>query len=228
MIHLVDQALERFLRAAVPLPESAIDVSFDTPDRTWGASVTRPTINMFLWDLKRNMPFSTAGVMERAGDAGRLERRPSTPVVDLHYFLTAWASDGRDEHQLLGDILRCVLGNGVLPPEHLPDELAGIGRVTMALAADNVRKPGDFSSLLDGRVKPGLEIELALPVDAFMWQEAGPETTAVELGVRRMPDTPADGDSIDEPPARPTRSRRGGLLVMEGRAPAADHPSKEG
>ena len=65
MLHLLDETLEAFLRAEVPLPARQIDVSFSAPDSEWGAAVTKPTVNLFLWDVKRNTAFRTAGINER-------------------------------------------------------------------------------------------------------------------------------------------------------------------
>src|SRR5438046_6974579 len=125
MIHLVDQVLEQFLRSAVPLPEAAIDISFDAPDRSWGASVNRPTVNLFLWDVKKDARFAQSGIIETKDDNGRVQRRPSGPVIDLRYFVTTWAAQAADEHQLLGAVLKCVLAHALLPKELLPDALVG-------------------------------------------------------------------------------------------------------
>ena len=55
MFHLLDESLEDFLRTTVPLPAREIDVSFDAPDKDWAAKVSRPTINLYLWDVRRNV-----------------------------------------------------------------------------------------------------------------------------------------------------------------------------
>ena len=62
MLHLLDESLEAFLRAAVPLPKREIDVSFDAPDRDWGARVSRPTINLYLWDVRPNLEQRDSGM----------------------------------------------------------------------------------------------------------------------------------------------------------------------
>jgi hypothetical protein len=221
VIQLVDQALEQFLRRAVPLPETSIDVSFDAPDRTWGAAINRPTVNLFLWDVKRNPRYGQAGITERSNDDGRVERRATSPIIDLRYFITTWASEGRDEHQLLGQVLRAVLGNAILPPEDVPEPIGSAGFITLALAAYDERKPGEFWSALDGRLKPGLEVALTLPVDAFAWVAAGPPTEGVSLGVGRKPKEPEPDPAAAKAPLR--RSRQNGKLVMEGRP--ADSPA---
>ena len=55
MLNLLDESLEEFLRAVVPLPKREVDISFDAPDKDWSARVSRPTINVYLWDVRRNV-----------------------------------------------------------------------------------------------------------------------------------------------------------------------------
>ena len=214
MIHLVDRAVEQFLRQTVPLPENAVDVSFDAPDRTWGAAITRPTVNIFLWEITRNPSFAHTGLQQRRTADGRVQRRPSAPVVDLHYLVTAWASEQRDEHQLLGAILACVLAHGALPASSLPEPLAETGWISMSLASHEKRAPGEFWSALDGRLKPGLELELSLPVDVFTWTPAAPLAQSVTINTGSLSgETPPGADE-----ATLVRRRVNGAMVMEGRA----------
>lgn len=215
MIQLVDRALERFLRGRVPLAESAVDVSFDPPDRTWGASLTRPTVNVFLWEVARNPAYLRAGMQQRTLPEGTVERRPATPVVDLHYLVTAWATEHADEHQLLGSILSTVLAHRHLPESLLPDSLAG-ARVGINLAPYEKRVPGEFWSALDGRLKPGLQLELNLPVEVFDWQPAAAPAERVEVRPERLR---GPVPSKSTPPGGPAlrRTRAGGAVVMEGR-----------
>lgn len=216
MIQLVDRAVEQFFRKAVPLPENSVDVSFDAPDKTWGASITRPTVNIFLWAVTRNPAFAQAGLIQRVGAEGRVERRPTSPVVDLHYLVTAWATEQRDEHQLLGSILTSVLGNSVLPVDSLPEQLAGTSWITMSLSTREKGSPGEFWSALDGRLKPGLQLELSLPLDVFTWEQAGAPVESVVVAMEQMPTSPSPGPD----PLPPLHRRRAnGALVMEGRVP---------
>ena len=50
----IDESLEAMLRAAVPLSAVDIDVSFEIPDEDWAAKLTRPTVNLYLWDIRRS------------------------------------------------------------------------------------------------------------------------------------------------------------------------------
>ncbi len=219
MIQLVDRAVEQFLRQAVPLAENAVDVSFDAPDRTWGAGITRPTVNIFLWEVTRNPAAAIAGLQQRRGPDGRVDRRPSAPVVDLHYLITAWASEQRDEHQLLGSILSCILAHSALPASALPEALSGTSWISMALATHEKRAPGEFWSALDGRLKPGLELELSLPFEVFSWRPAAVPAESIGITISPMPGLVTANSSAGADDGPPLRRRRvNGALVMEGRA----------
>ena len=221
MIQLIDQALEHYLRAEVPLPEKSVDVSFVTPDKTWGKSITQPSVNLFLWDVKRSAPRSQTGQLQQTIDDQRVRRGP-LPVIDLNYFVTAWATEHRDEHQLLGAVLTTILASREVPAEYMPEQLSGLASATIELATSESRKPGDFVSILDGQLKPGLEVRVSLEVDALRWQEAGQPVEVIDIGVVR-----AAPDNVQRQPAkedrpRPVRRRRQGSVVMEGRREPVD------
>lgn len=218
MIHHVDRALEQFLRREAALSEGAIDVSFDAPDRTWGAARTRPTVNCFLWEVVKDPGQLRTGLQRRTSSDGVVERRPSPPVVDLHYLVTAWAAEYRDEHQLLGTVLEAVMANRTIPADLLNGPLASV-RCGLGLAPYDKKVPGDFWSALDGRLKPGLQVQVTLPVEVFAWKPAAPPAESVGVTVhdltadaRREPEPP---EALPERPLR--RVRRGGAVVMEGR-----------
>jgi len=227
------------LRRAVPLPAAVVDVSFAAPDRAWGAGVTRPTVNVFLWDIRRNLALSTTGLGQHYSDGHQVLRRPTDPVVDLRYLVTAWATEQGDEHQLLGSVLRSVVAHSALPEADLPKPLQGSPFVKLALASEEARVPGEFWSALDGRLKPGLQVVVTLPVGAFEWVPAGPPATSVTVVPRLMGTAaPADGPGAQKPAPANTdphrarlavhplrRWRRNGALTMEGRPSA---PGKEG
>jgi hypothetical protein len=220
LIQFIDEAMEALLRREVPLPEDAVDISFAAPDRAWGAGVTRPTINVFLWDIRRNQLLTSTGLGQKYSDGQHTLRRPTDPVVDLRYLVTAWASEHRDEHQLLGSVLRCILANSSLPENVMPQALAGAPFAKLSLATEEARVPGEFWSSLDGRLKPGLQVVVTLPVGVFDWLPAGPPATAIAVGTQRMGNgAQATGTERVAPEDEPVlrRRRSSGVLTMEGR-----------
>ncbi len=212
MIEQIDRALERFLREATPLPESAIAVSFDVPDSAWGASRTRPTVNVFLFEMFRSPQLATTGIERRVADNGVRQKRPDTPFVDLHYLVTAWASEPRDEHQLLGSVLACVLAHDHLPDTALNGALSD-KRCRLRLAPFDMRPPGELWSALGGP-RAAVQVLVSVPFEVFAWRDEQPPVESVTGNVTRRPSTPRQSDA---PEVALTRRRVGSGVVMEGR-----------
>ena len=248
MIHHVDKALESFLRQYVPLAEADIDVSFQPPDGTWTASVARPTVDVFLWDVGRPERSQSTGLDQRLSDGGRRQQRPQPKLVALRYFVTVWAREQRDEHELLGAILHSVLRHEALPSDVLPPALADTP-CRLALGGDQHRLP---SSLWNGSPpKAGIYVEAELAVDAIGWTDRGAPVEELRVEVSEIsavtePTEPTDvtettevtaaplgspaaapGPSAPPPAQRPPlrRFRSGAALVMEGRPPPQGQPA---
>jgi Pvc16 N-terminal domain len=241
LIQLIDEAIEAHLRREVPLPEASVDISFAAPDRAWGATITRPTVNIFLWDIRRNTSRTTAGMAQQSAD-GQVERRPTNPVIDLRYVVTAWAAEHRDEHQLLGSVLTCILAHSSVAASDLSPLMPALSSsLSLGLASEEARVTGEFWSSLDGRLKPGLQLVVSIPLDIFGWVAAGPPARSVGLSAQRMdpkvPEPAAAGPRTGGPNGRlggdyePAlrRRRSSGSLTMEGRSTnRADPPSSPG
>jgi hypothetical protein len=174
MLHLLDESLEAFLRATVPLPRREIDVSFEAPDSDWAARVSRPTVNLYLWDVRRNLEQRDGGVEEVTEADGRVRRRPPLPRINVRYLITAWTAEMRDEHALLGSALAALLLHAELGPDHLQGVYADVRPVpTMDIAAGDGTDNSDFWSALGGQLKPGLDLVVTATVDAALMITAG-------------------------------------------------------
>jgi hypothetical protein len=186
MLHLLDEILESFLRAQVPLGPREVDVVFDAPDRTWAAAVARPTVNLYLWDVRTNVSEREFGEELIAREDGKRFRRDPLPRVDCRYLVTAWTTEVSNEHKLLGDVLAAVLMNPFIDAEYLRGGFAAV----RPLPAVRMR-PGDGSgssdvwSALGGQLKPGLDVVVTVTVDAAKMVEAAPP--AEELIVNARP-----------------------------------------
>lgn len=214
MIEQVDSALESFLRREAALPAHEVEISFDPPDKTFASAVNRPTLNAFLWDVRRNGSYTSTGLVQRRDGDGKLERRGSAPYVDLRYFVSAWAADRRDEHRLLGQVLQCLLVHSVLPAADMPAAMSENATIDLRLATRDTRKPDSFWGAIDGKLKTGIEIELTLPVDVFAWVPTAPEVTEITGNVSRKP---APEPAPDPNEGQVTRRRNSGSVVAEGR-----------
>lgn len=205
MLNLLDDSLESFLRAAVPLTTHDVDISFAAPDRDWGARVTRPTVDLFLWDVRRNLAEQDAGeelAPGHNGRNGRRERRAPLPRMDCRYLVTAWTSEVRDEHSLLGAVLQACLVTAELPEQYLQ----GAYRDVRPLPALRVGMPdgkdtADFWSAIGGQLKPGLDLVVTATVPAAIGVPVGPPIDEYMLRTRR-----ADAGPETEPHVLWTRT----------------------
>jgi hypothetical protein len=215
VIHLVDQALEGFVRGDLLPPDAGVDLSFATPDKQWGSGITRPTINLFLWDVKRSAVQAQSG-SDTIDIDGQISRRTAPVSVELRYLVTAWATEGRDEHQLLGTVLQGVLGTPTLPERLRPEGLGDTGPVRLQVASANEPRSADFWTSLGGQLKPGIDLRVELRVAAFAWESAALPATAVETTVNPIPRpaAPRTATPVTDTGVR-RRYRRHGAVVTE-------------
>lgn len=197
MLHLLDESLEAFLRAAVPLAQREVDVVFDAPDGEWAAGVSRPTVDLYLWDVRPNLTEREYGEEMVALDNGRRARRDQLPRVDCRYLVTAWTREVRDEHSLLGDVLAALLLHKVIAAEHLRGPFADVRPLpSVTLRGGDGSENSDFWSALGGQLKPGLDLVVTATLDAKALTTVGPPVekvlpSVVDSIARRNGDAPA-------------------------------------
>ncbi len=191
MLEHVDAALESLLRARVPLSAQDVDVSFETPTKEWSARLNRPTVNLFLWDLKRSTEQARSG-MQRTERDGVPSTRMAPPIIELRYLITAWTQDHRDERALLSGLLRSVLASRQIAATFLPPELAH-ELLTLRLARTG-ETPLDVFKLIDNTMKAALDVALVTPVDLGL--DTPLATPVTEIGIR-IGDMTTPGRTVD-------------------------------
>ncbi|PBC75966.1 uncharacterized protein DUF4255 [Streptomyces sp. TLI_235] len=189
MLDLLDRAMEAFLRAKVPLGKG-VAIAFEAPDRDWVARISgRPTVNLYLWDVRRNLEHREGGLETVVDAEGRKHRRRPLPRVDCRYLVTAFTADVRDEHALLGRVMAALLVNDEIEEEQLPAELAGLRPLpSLELAAGDGRDNSDFWSALGGQLKPGLDVLVTVTVDAAVLAEAATDVLSYVVRSSTDPD----------------------------------------
>jgi hypothetical protein len=194
MLHLLDESLETFLRATVPLPARQVDVAFEAPDAEWGVGVTKPTVNLYLWDVRRNQSERESGMELIHDDEGAMRRREPPPRVDCRYLVTAWTTEVADEHRLLGAVLAGLLQHPVVAEEHLPALYRLVRPLPRLEVADpNGEETADIWSALGGQLKPGLDLRVTATMDFVLAHDVGPAVKRYEVGL--MDTTPSHGRS---------------------------------
>lgn len=189
MLELIDGGLESLLRDTVPLSSLDVDVSFEAPDREWSARLSRPTVNCFLWDLRRSTERSKSGVQTMIRDGVRVHQ-PAYPVIELRFVITAWTSDHGDERSLLSGLLRALLAETVIPYAHLDSSLHHLDEPSIDLARAGEDHMDVFKAL-DGKVKPGLNVVVSTEFDVGVFVPAGPPVESFVTSVSRIGDADA-------------------------------------
>jgi Pvc16 N-terminal domain len=193
MIDDLDRSLENLLRQELP-PElvSQVSISFAPPDGTFPPpSVALPAIDLFLYDLRENRDLRDGEWrVERQSDGTTLRKTP--PVrIDCSYLITTWPSNSsttpaRDEHRLLGEVMKALLRHASLPSAVLEGSLRG---QRPPLPASSLQ-PGRLQSLselwqaLGGKPKTTLNYTVTIGVDPGLTTEAGPPVLETVLKIR--------------------------------------------
>ena len=170
MFHDLDEALRQLLVREMPIRNGEVDIKFDQPTREWSARLSRPTLNLFLYDLRENLKLraSQQWTITRNKDGSATQRR--TPArMDLCDMLTAWARESDDEHNLLARALMALFRQPHFPPELLPESLRDQPMpIPMQVAQEDIlRNPSDVWNALDNEIRPAIVLTLTLAVDPY-------------------------------------------------------------
>jgi hypothetical protein len=172
MIDDLDEVLRQFLIRDLPIKNGEVDVKFDQPKREWSARVSRPTLNLFLYDIRENQKLrQTQPAWEVVpNDDGTVTKRRKPARVDLHYMITAWASEPEDEHRLLSRTLMALFRYPHLPEELLPDsfQTQPVSIPIMVAQYDELRTPSDVWNVLDNEMRPALACIVTLAIDPYL------------------------------------------------------------
>ena len=216
MIHDVDESLRALVRRDA-LNGSPVEVAFDAPTKEWVARRNAPTVDLYLYDIREDLPRREVMWENVRDDTGRVvERRPPPRRFRLSYLVTAWTQRPEDEHRLLSALLSCFIRHEVMPQEIIAGPLAEQTLpvyITVALPPPEDRSFADVWTALGGELKPSLDLVITAPLDTRRTQVPGPPV----LETPRLSVVDADGAG-DGGPAK----RRGRARGAPGEAPAAE------
>ena len=165
MIHFLDETLKQLLIQKAGLDPSEVDISFDVPTREWSTPVTRPTVNLYLYDIRENRSLRQLVWEEptAANGVANIERAPAR--IDLSYLITCWTSAAEDQHRLLWRVLETLLRNSPLPDEILQGDLRHHLypiRTEVAQPDGVLRNVSDFWGALDNQLRPTISLVVTL------------------------------------------------------------------
>lgn len=171
MIDEIDEALRQLLIQELPIRQGEVDVTFDQPKREWSARLSRPTLNLFLFDIRENNKLrqpTPAFDIERSENGVVVQRRKPLRL-DLHYMITAWAADPEDEHRLLARTVMALARHGTLPNGVLSEGLRDQPAPIPLSVAQSImmEKPTDLWSVLDNEARPAVGCLLTVALNPY-------------------------------------------------------------
>jgi len=169
MIDDLDETLRQFLIRELPVKNGEVDIEFDQPKREWSARVSRPTLNLFLYDVRENQKLRQTQPMwqNEINEAGMVVQTRKPVRLDLYYMITAWATEPEDEHRLLSRALMTIFRFPNIPDDLLPESLQVQGKHIPLMIAQyhELSNPTDVWSVLDNEMRPALSFVLTMTID---------------------------------------------------------------
>ena len=124
MISDVDEALRNLILDSLTVSRQNVDIKYDLPSRDWASRLNRPTIDLFLFDIRENLRLRGAEQYRQVPrDDGTVEIHRNPVRMDLRYLLSAWTKDPEDEHLLLSDTLMTLLRNPTIPEKYCSENM---------------------------------------------------------------------------------------------------------
>ena len=169
MIAEVDAALEALVRRDA-VNGARVDVLFDAPNKDWVARRNAPTIDLYLYDIREDLPRRQLAMEPvRSTSSGHVtERRLPARRFRLSYLVTAWTQRPEDEHRLLSACLATLARNEFIPFDLVDGSLAVSPYpvlLTVCLPPPQDRSIADVWSALGGELKPSLDLVATAPLD---------------------------------------------------------------
>ena len=178
MLADLDETLRSLLRDELERHGfEGVDIAFDAPARDWSGQLSKPTVNLFLYDLREAESLRTSEWSRMKRDNGRVTETRPPMVMECSYAVTAWTQAVEDEHRLLSQVLAILFAYPQLPEERLNGRLVNgsqpwpiKGRIGQGKG-----EKSDFWSAVGGQYKVSLDYVVRLSVESGARLERGPE-----------------------------------------------------
>ncbi len=165
-----------------------VQIVFDAPTKDWASTLSAPTLNLFLYDIRETKDLRPSDWESRNGEDGR--RYDSRPPlrVDVAYAVTAWTRNVEDEHRMLSQALAILFAFPILPRDELTGSLRnGSQRFPLHTRIAQERSDGgsNFWTAVGGQYKASLDYVVTLSCEPGTLIERGPEVRTQTLRTQR-------------------------------------------
>mgnify|MGYP000011032252 CR=1 FL=1 len=191
MIDDLDDVLRKLLVREMPIKNREVEITFDQPRREWSSRQNRPTLNLFLFDIRENATLRAPEWEIKKDGNGKASRRRSAIRLDLHYMITTWASKPEDEHLLLARCLMALYRWPLIPEDLLPEILRDQpSPIPLRVAShDKLTNPAEIWSSLDNEMRPAISMLITLALNPYQ-EFTGPLVRSRQLRFGQADDLP--------------------------------------
>ena len=176
MLADLDAALRRLLKAELARHGfGAANVVFEAPTREWAATLSAPTVSLFLYDLCEATGQRTVEWRPQRVDGALRELRPPLQL-EASYAVTAFTQGVEDEHRLLSQVIGILYAHPSLPVDVLSGtllEVCGDDPPETAVAQARPERRIEFWSAIGGQYKPSVDFSVIVPFPSGRSVERG-------------------------------------------------------
>lgn len=187
MFDALDETLRKLLIQEIPVKKNEIEIVFDQPNSEWSARVSKPTLNVYLYEIAENRFLrGSEQLSKRALPDGNVEVRRNPVRIDMNYLVTAWSKNEQDQHHLLGLTLMALLRNPFLPPDLYAEGLMPQSLLAplSVVQADDNKNWGEFWNTLGNKYHPGLTLKVTLTIDPYR-PVIAPQVSTTEVRIQQ-------------------------------------------
>ncbi len=173
MLPALHESLKKLLREQGGISATDVSIEFEIPNRAWVSTLTKPTINFFLYDLEENAVLrKTSFEQARVGSVAVSKAPPRR--LNLRYQVTVFSGEVRDQHELLWRVTAILMRYHELPVELLPPMVANLNLPVGARVSQPEDGPrgNDLWNGLELPPRPSLLYLLTVPLDLDLTLES--------------------------------------------------------
>lgn len=183
MIDRFDEALRILLLQELEVNANEIDVVFEQPRREWSGKLGKPTLNLYLHDIRENSMLRAQHPVlnfQIQGDEAHMRCQPIN--LNLNYMITAWASKPEDEHRLLLETLVALIRVGGLPEKLRHQYLSELEQgISFKVAQQDMHvNPRDIWSVLDNEMRPAIDLQATISINP-LYKDTRPIVRELEI-----------------------------------------------
>ncbi len=174
MIADLDKVLRALLLRELPYQNGEVEIMFEQPNQEWSSRLSKPTVNLFLYDLRENPQLRQHQWQtseNRQGPSTRVTQKRTPLRYDCYYMLTTWVHDHPEsEHRLLTLCMLALARFPVLPEDLLQDtQLANpVYDINTRLANHDVlTNPAEVWGALNNDLRPSVSYVVTLTLDPW-------------------------------------------------------------